>query len=180
MTPRRQNRWKAMGRIPVTGIATSRAAVPETSLAAVALGALAEIYLDAFPDRRYTGRVDRIWPTANRQKATVEVRVTFDETDDALRPEMGVRVVFVGEEGSAVPQGEVPEGVLLPSTALVRVEGRAGAFVLERDVARFRPLEIGAESSGRVLVLAGLEAGEQVVADPPLSLADGDRVRAQE
>lgn len=155
--------------------------VPETSLAAVSPGAQAEIYLDAFPDHRYTGRVDRIWPTANRQKATVEVRVTFDETDERLRPEMGVRVVFVPEGGevAAAADEEVPRGVLLPASALVRIDGRAGAFVLERDVARFRALEIGAESAGRVLVLSGLEAGERVVASPPLSLADGDRVRLE-
>src|SRR6185436_6114369 len=74
-----------------------QAEVPETSLANVKPQAGARLYLDAYPDKPYKGRVDRIWPTANRTKATVEVRVTFLERDDRLRPEMGVRVVFSAE-----------------------------------------------------------------------------------
>ena len=72
-----------------------QAEVPETSLASVVLGAPARVFLDAHPEKPYSGRVDRIWPTANRTKATVEVRIVFEERDDRLRPEMGVRVVFV-------------------------------------------------------------------------------------
>jgi multidrug resistance efflux pump len=74
-----------------------QAEVPETSLAAVVVGRGASIYLDAFPEKAYAARVDRIWPTANRTKATVEVRVAFLERDERLRPEMGVRVVFEAE-----------------------------------------------------------------------------------
>ena len=75
-----------------------QADVPETSLAAVQQGAPASVYLDAFPDRLYTGRVSRVWPTADKQKATVEVRVVLDEPDERLRPEMGVRIVFRQDE----------------------------------------------------------------------------------
>lgn len=156
--------------------------VPETSLAAVELGAPANVYLDAFPARPYTGRVDRVWPTANRQKATVEVRVRIDRTDELLRPEMGARVVFSPSAPAQAGDGSPDEAageprILIPSSCLVRVEGRTGVFALERDVARFVELATGAEAGGRVVVESGLVGGETIVDDPPLSLEDGDRVR---
>ncbi len=68
--------------------------LPETSLGSVQVGLTAEVYLDAFSKERFEGTVERIWPTANRQKATVEVRVGLTTIDPRMRPEMGVRVVF--------------------------------------------------------------------------------------
>ncbi|HEX6881745.1 MAG TPA: efflux RND transporter periplasmic adaptor subunit [Planctomycetota bacterium] len=152
--------------------------LPEASLAAVEVGASAQIFLDAFPQQGYAGRVLRIWPTANRQKATVEVRVGIDEPDARLRPEMGARVVFGAdapprEEGSATPV------ILLPRSAFVMLEGRPHAFVLERDVARLRAVQLGEERSGRVVVAGGLVPGERLVDAPPDDLRDGDRVRVE-
>jgi RND family efflux transporter MFP subunit len=154
-----------------------QADVPETSLAAVAEDAPANIYLDAYPDQRYTGRVSRIWPTADRQKATVEVRVTIDEPDRRLRPEMGVRVVFSPEEDEGDTASEAH--ILISLDALVTVDGQEGVFVLERDVVRFRPVETGEERSGRVAIQSGLRSGETIVLSPPTSLNDGDRVRIE-
>ena len=71
--------------------------LPETSLDSVEVGRPAEVYLDAFSTERFEGTVARIWPTANRQKATVEVRVRLELIDPRMRPEMGVRVVFPPE-----------------------------------------------------------------------------------
>lgn len=154
--------------------------LPETSLAAARVGERATAWLDAFPETAHTVTVQRIWPTANRQKATVEIRLGFDAPDERLRPEMGVRVVFGAAQEQAAPDEEsVPEGVLVPEGALVRMDGAEGAFALERDVARWRPITVGARRGGRVLVTAGLVAGERVVVEPPPTLADGDRVRTE-
>jgi multidrug efflux pump subunit AcrA (membrane-fusion protein) len=157
-----------------------QAEVPETTLASVKIGAPARIFLDAYPQKSYRGRVDRIWPTANRQKATVEVRVVFEETDDLLRPEMGARVVFLSApDAQGYPSDAALDGDVLfvPQAAIVRSDGQSGAFVIERDVARFRVLELGERSSDRVVVRRGLDGGERVVLNPPASLDDGDRVR---
>jgi len=153
--------------------------VPETSLAAVEVGAEAKIFLDAYPTEPYAGHVERIWPTANRQKATVEVRVRFEHPDHRLRPEMGVRVVFSGPESAPADTSTEPdlEGILVPADSVVRIGGRSGVFVLERDVAVFREVETGPQRGSRVLIERGLEEGERLVLDPPTSLADGDRVR---
>jgi multidrug efflux pump subunit AcrA (membrane-fusion protein) len=125
--------------------------------------------------------VQRVWPTANRQKATIEVRVGFDEPDGKLRPEMGVRVVF-DPEGGTEPEGAGAPltGVIVPGDALQRIDGRDGVFVLERDVARWRAVELGQRQAGLVVVQSGLAEGERVVLSAPADLSDGDRVRTKD
>ena len=159
-----------------------QAEVSETSLAAVRIGANANIYLDAFPEKPYPGRVDRIWPTANRTKATVEVRVAFEERDERLRPEMGVRVVFLDEAAQRAPSdGVVEEATLVvPENALFKSAGADAVFVLERDTVRLRPVTLGGRRAGKAVVREGLVEGETIVLDPPPTLEDGDRVRAKQ
>jgi RND family efflux transporter MFP subunit len=152
--------------------------VPETNLAAVEVGAPASIFLDAYPESGYEGEVLRIWPTANRQKATVEVRVGFRAPDARLRPEMGARVVF--RASGAPPAESAPAGpprILVPQSAVVTIDGQPHVFVLERDVARSRAVVLGEERSGRVVIERGLASGERIVDAPPDSLRDGERVR---
>ncbi len=160
-----------------------QAEVPETSLASVAVGAEARIYLDAFPSKFYPGRVDRIWPTANRTKATVEVRVAFLERDDKLRPEMGVRVVFasVADPKAAASDSSLPQEarILVPLDCIVRTGGKPAIFLHENGIVRRREIELGPERAGRVVVLKGLVAGEQVVRKPAPDLQDGARVRLE-
>lgn len=157
-----------------------QAEVPETSLQAVRVGGAAEVFLDAFPDRRYRGRVDRVWPTANRQKATIEVRVKLLEPDDQLRPEMGVRVVFVpadaGADEMAGDEKSAAARILVPEGSVVETSGGSGVFLLERDIARFQKLELGERKNARVEVRNGLRPGQRIVLDPPNNLQDGDRV----
>jgi RND family efflux transporter MFP subunit len=160
-----------------------QAEVPETNLGAVVVGRSAQIYLDAYPEKPYPGRVDRIWPTANRTKATVEVRIAFLERDDRLRPEMGVRVVFggakSGESTDAKPLDARPV-LLVPLGAVVKSAGERGVFVLDRDRARFQKLRLGAEAGGKAVVEDGISEGDRIVLDPPPSLESGDRVRIRE
>jgi len=153
--------------------------LPQTSLAAVGVGRATNIYLDAFPDKLYRGSLTRIWPTANRQKGTVELRIRFDEPDELLRPEMGVRVVFPDSQ-QAAPAAEAEEKVLIPSDCVVRQAGRPGVFTIERDVVHWIEVGLGEERGGRVVVAAGLVGGELLVRQPPAELRDGDRVRVTE
>lgn len=163
-----------------------QAEVPETTIAEVRIGAPVRVFLDAFPGIPYTGRVDRIWPTADRQKATIEVRGIFDAPDERLRPEMGVRVVFLAEEPTDSPASaaasESPNSwLLVPASAIVDGEdGTKSVFLLVRDVVRLKRLEVGEERGGRVPVRGGLKGNEKIVDRPPPTLRDGDRVRFQD
>jgi RND family efflux transporter MFP subunit len=153
----------------------------EVSLEAVAVGAPATIFLDAHPEEPYTGRVDRLWPTANRQKGTVEVRIAFERRDERLRPEMGLRVVFAppAEAPGETPPATEP-ALLVPESALIREGGRSGVLVVERGVVHLREVATGNRRSGKVAITGGLEPGEEVVLDPPPRLGDGDRILRQE
>ena len=144
-------------------------------------GMRAEITLDAYPSDRYPGRVRQIVPTADRQKATVRVKVTFDSLDQRVLPEMGAKVTFLAEPDKPVDPGgaAVPTAVWIPSAAVREREGRAVVFVVEgnRAVARsVSPRPIGPD---RVSVSAGLAAGEKVVVEAPEGLADRSRVRVR-
>ncbi|MBX3463060.1 MAG: efflux RND transporter periplasmic adaptor subunit [Planctomycetes bacterium] len=154
-----------------------QANVPETSLGSVRLGAPADVFLDAFPDDRYDGVVDRIWPTADRQKATVEVRVRLLRKDERLRPEMGVRIVFRDPADTAETAAPERRALVVPEPAVVQVGGDQGVFVVERDRVRFTPVRTGERKGGRVAIDQGLAPGSRIVVDPPPTLQDGDRVR---
>ncbi|MGQ0552804.1 MAG: efflux RND transporter periplasmic adaptor subunit [Planctomycetota bacterium] len=167
----------------------------QTSLKAARDGAPVLIFLDAWPDQPYQGRVRQIWPTANREKSTVELRAEFLQLDERVLPEMGVRVVFVpqataGVAGAAGAEDNTPR-VLVSQRAVVAAAGadaaagaagRSGVVwvladgkVLRRDVT----LAEGAAVGGRVHVLAGLVGGERVVLDPPNDLVEGAPVRVR-
>jgi RND family efflux transporter MFP subunit len=158
--------------------------MPERNITAVAVGAPVKIFLDAFPDLPYAGKVERVWPTANRQKATIEVRASFDQRDERLRPEMGVRVVFLPKgAGAGAAAGGAKEtgteGVLVPESCVVRDGGKTYVFKVEREIARKVELALGEPRNGKYVVEHGLAGGEQLVANPPARLADGERVRVK-
>jgi len=148
----------------------------QTSLKAAREGAPVVIYLDAYPDRAYRGRVRKIWPTADRQKATVELRAEFLERDERVLPEMGTRVIFTQDEAAA----PVAPTVSCPERAVVHADGQAFVFVLSGPRVARRSVQLGESEHGNVSVLAGLDGGESVVLAPPASLHDGDEVRLPE
>ncbi|WP_145205132.1 efflux RND transporter periplasmic adaptor subunit [Planctomycetes bacterium Poly30] len=155
--------------------------LPETSLDSVVIGRPAEVYLDAFSTERFGGTVDRIWPTANRQKATIEVRVQLDTIDPRMRPEMGVRVVFppeVPESDGVAGDSEAPTEpqLLVPASAVVTREGQRGVFVVESGVATFRPVTAGPPLGRRVAIEKGLAEGDRVVLTPGTDLDSGSHV----
>ena len=155
--------------------------LPEASLNAARPGAPAQVFLDAYPSSPYAGTVSRIWPTANRQKATVEVRIRFDAPDDRLRPDMGVRVVFLPEGAEAPSAGaeaqDATPTVLVDEASVVRRGGKDGVFLVEGDTVTFKVVELGARKAGQLVISFGLQGGESIVALPPATLSDGDRVQ---
>ena len=137
---------------------------------------------DAFPDRKYDGFIKEISPEANRQKATVQIKVKITSPDSYLRPEMNASVAFASEDkteakpgkpGSAVTAAAAKPVVLVPAGAL-----RDGSvFVLLDGKALRRAVKTGATSTQGVRVEQGLVGGEDLITNPPPGLKDGDAVR---
>jgi HlyD family secretion protein len=132
--------------------------------------------LDAYPDWEIPCHVIAIIPTADRQRATVEVRVGFDELDPRILPDMGVKVAFqetVDEAESTRPA----VGVTVPASALRREQGRDYVLVVKDGKAERRAVAAAAGPGGSVTVTNGLAPGETVVVEGPPDLSDGMAVK---
>jgi RND family efflux transporter MFP subunit len=138
--------------------------VNEAYIQRVRAGQPATAVLDAYPDWRIPAEVIAIVPTADRQKATVKVRVGFLERDARVLPDMGVKVAFM-DAAAAPGDNEPPAGVLIPASAIVRANGQDRVWVLERGRVRSQLVGLGTEAGQSVQVLSGLAVGERVVVD---------------
>ncbi len=136
----------------------------------------AEATLDAYPDWAIPAHVINIVPTADRQKATVRVRIAFDRLDPRILPDMGVKVQFLDDALSA---GDAPARpvVQLPSEAVARNGDQPVVWVVKGDEVERRAVRLGGERGGQVDVIAGVNAGEMVVARPVEGLNEGSRIR---
>ena len=150
--------------------------VNEAYIAQIRNGEPARITLDAYPDTSFNGAVRQVVPTADRQKATVLVKVSILDRDPRILPEMGAKVVFLPpREGAHV--AAAPRRVLVPKEAIATRDGHAVVWVVDAGIARRVAVETGAEREGQIEVRSGLNGGESVVLDPPADLADGAHVR---
>jgi len=147
--------------------------VNEAYINRVHAGQRAEAVLDAYPDWRVPARVIAIVPTADRQKATVRVRISIEDLDPRILPDMGVKVRFFDDQPAA---GARPAVASVPAGAVMESNGDAWVWRVEDGRARRTDVTAGSESEGRRTILSGLAAGEVVVVDPPEDLGDGDRV----
>ncbi|HYL73507.1 MAG TPA: efflux RND transporter periplasmic adaptor subunit [Bryobacteraceae bacterium] len=131
------------------------------------------ITTDAYPDRKYQGVIREISPEANRQKATVQVKVKVVSPDDFLRPEMNASVAFYSTGKSAGSQQEAKPIVIVPSSAV-----RDGAvFVVVNGKALRRVVKTGGSTSQGLQVSDGLIGGEDLIVNAPAGLKDGQKVR---
>jgi RND family efflux transporter MFP subunit len=133
-----------------------------------------EAVLDAYPDWKVPGRVISIVPTADRQKATVRVRIGFEQLDPRILPDMGIKVRFLEDRS-----GAEPAALMLDRRALVRGDDGASVWVVRDGQVERRAVKAGDERDGRVAVLEGLQGGEAVVVDPPQRLRVGAAVELQ-
>ena len=154
--------------------------VNETYINRVVNGMRVEAVLDAYLDWKIPAHVITTIPTADRQKATVKVRIGFDALDPRILPDMGVKVSFLRDEPAAGPAAQAAPRVLVPKAAIRSSGGRSIIFVLRDDRVERRAVSVGLETGGQVEVLSGVSAGERVVVDGPATLKDGDKVKVQQ
>ena len=158
--------------------------VNESYIARVKEGQLVKATLDAFPNDPYDAKVRTVIPTADRQKATVKVRITILKLDDKILPDMGVKVAFLEEEPAAVKKKgaeKAPQAIAYIPKSAVRSDSSASFVYLFRDgrVER-RAVSLGLDRGTDIAVMAGLTPGDSVVVKGPESLHDGDKVEIRQ
>ena len=146
----------------------------ERDIHLIEVGAPASIRLDAYPDRPQMGAVRLIRPTADRDKATVQVKVAFSVIPSFARPEMAGTVVFLKPEAA---QAQARTTVVVPTETVQR--GYSRNFVWRFDDGRAREVrvELGEERGREVEILEGLSGGERLIVGPHEGFRDGMRVR---
>ncbi len=149
--------------------------VNEAYIAQLGNGQPAEIRLDAYPRDAYEGEIRQIVPTADRQRATVEVKVAFVDVDDRVLPEMAARVEF--REPASAEEAAAPSRITVPSEAVRDEAGQAVVWLVRDDRLERRVVEAGPVSGGRREILSGLSGGERLVTSADGELEDGARVK---
>ncbi|KAB2639556.1 MAG: efflux RND transporter periplasmic adaptor subunit [Verrucomicrobia bacterium] len=151
--------------------------VGESYINRVQAGQAVEATLDAYPEWKIPCQVTAIIPTADRQKATVKVRVGFAKLDARILPQMGVKVAFQGSAPAAPTATH--NAVAVPKEALQSVNGRDIAWVVSNGKAQRRAVTVAGANASQVTLSAGLAQGETVVLNPPATLSDGSAVTIQ-
>jgi RND family efflux transporter MFP subunit len=147
--------------------------VNESYIARVRTGQAVTATLDAYPDWQMPAKVRTVIPTADRQKATVKVRISFVKLDPRILPDMGVKVAFLAEEKS----GEAPRArALIPQASVRQENGVTVVYVVREGRIQRRAVTLGAKQGEDVEVLAGVSQGDQIVVRGPESLREGQAV----
>src|SRR5262249_20139297 len=151
--------------------------ISQDDFAKLFMGQNAVVTTDAFPDRKYEGSIAELSPEANRQKATVQVKVQILKPDHFLRPEMNARCAF---QAKATPRsnGEMPAPpkIVVPASAIRDSGGKKSVFIIFDGKVTERAIKVGNPTAKGSEVTDGLIGGEEIVLAPPPTLKDGDRV----
>lgn len=136
-----------------------------------------EAILDAYPDWRIPAHVITTVPTADRQKATVRVRIGFEDLEPRILPDMGVKVSFFNERQPETTAAAPKPRLLAPKSA-VRTDGaQTIVFVVRDERAERRAVKVGPTDGDQVEIVSGVNAGERIVVDGVATLTDGARVK---
>jgi RND family efflux transporter MFP subunit len=150
--------------------------VNESYIARVKPGQKVDAVLDAYPDWHIPSKVRTVIPTADRQKATVKVRISFDQLDPRILPDMGVKVAFLAEESAGAGKAAAPRA-LIPQAAVRDVDGKKIVFVVRENRLQRRAVALGENRGTDIEVMAGVSQGETVLVKGPEGLRDGQRVK---
>src|SRR5262247_1236738 len=136
------------------------------------------VVTDAYPDRVYNCRVDEISPEANRQKATIQVKVKVAEPDEYIRPDMNARVTFLEPAAASKAARDDERLLVIPKRAVLQRESGKTVYIVVEEKVQAKPIVIQKEVGGDVFVSAGLIGNEAIIVSEQLSqLKIGDRVQ---
>ena len=148
--------------------------VNESFINRITPGQPVEARLDAYSDWQIPAKVIAIIPTADRQKATVKVRVGFEKLDPRILPDMGVKVAF-HSAAEATPK-PAHGSIAIPKSALQQSDGRDVVWVIREGRVERRAVTVAQTDGDEATLSAGVTGGESVVVDPTPGLTDGARV----
>ncbi len=132
------------------------------------------VSVDAFPDLHWNGAIAEVSPQANRQKATIEVKVQILDPDSHLRPDMNTTVRFIADEkGKGSSQAN---GAYVPATGIRDADGQKYVLIAFDGKALRRDVKVLSQRSGGALV-SGLNGGESIITGGPEGLKDGDKIK---
>jgi HlyD family secretion protein len=151
--------------------------VSESSIEKVKIGQKAEIYLDAFPNERFSGTVHMIVPTADRSKATVLTKVTFDHRDSRVLPEMSAKVAFLSRP---LKPDETKPFLGISAFAIYKKGYKEVVYKINGGHAHEAVVKTGRRWNDTVEILSGLKQGDLIAMDSGCMLEDGRRVRVKE
>lgn len=153
--------------------------VNESYIQRVRVDQFVQAVLEAYPDWKIPAKVIAIIPAADRQKATVKVRIGFQVSDPRILPDMGVKVAFLNAEPMEEEKPAEPLGVRVPISA-VRNDGEDKfIFVIKDGIAELRKVTLKASYGNDIYIGDGLRPGEDFVVDIPSKLKDGSAVELQ-
>jgi RND family efflux transporter MFP subunit len=164
--------------------------VSEAYIARVQPGQPVNAVLDAYPDVVFPAKVRTVIPTADRQKATVKVRISFTEenhvklkdpaTDSRILPDMGVKVTFLEEDASKKKEVKSAAISLVPQAAIRTDATSKYVLLLKDDKLERRAVTVGEQRGSDVEILAGVPPDSKVVVKGPVSLQDGQTVQIKQ
>jgi RND family efflux transporter MFP subunit len=151
--------------------------INESSIGKITPGLQAEVTLDALPGEKLAAEVRKIIPTADRQKATVKVKVRFKEIDPRILPDMNAKATFMqkAEQGAKTEASRIT----IPKSAINQRDGKTIVFVFNNGKAVSQQVTVGNELGDRVEIKQGLAGGEQVIIRGADNLTDGSRVKVK-
>jgi HlyD family secretion protein len=155
--------------------------VAEANVARLSDEQPAEVVAEAFPDQRYKAVLRQVIPTADRTKATVQVKVTILDKAPHLKPEMSAKVTFLEPaQPSAAASAPAAPVVTVPKDAVASRDGKTVVWVVGEDnTVHAREVSTRGEAQGQAVVRSGLSGGERIVLAPPPTLRDGTSVRSK-
>ena len=151
--------------------------VAESFINRVREGMPATVKLDAYPDWTIPAEVIAVIPTADRSKATVTVRVGFRLKDPRIVPEMGARVAFLAPPTGQAGPAATARSVVVPPDAVQSEGEQSVVYVVQDGKAERRAVRLGVHTDAGQVLLAGVNAGEQVAVGGQGKLHDGSAVR---
>lgn len=146
--------------------------VSEANIEKIKEGMPCEITLDAYPERRYAGFVNKIVPTADRAKATVLTKVRFKDRDERVLPEMRAKVNFIKEDQNNQKKDSAPL-ISVPASAITTRNGQKVVFVANGETVTETAVTLGEVMGSRIEVRSGVKPGDKVVLRPAESLTTG-------